>query len=226
MLRWMRLLSSQSGRYPGVTNSDKDTVTFMLERILLVDRWQPLCSAWMQAFGQIANVEVFEGDFFAHDADAMVSPANSFGIMDGGLDVAIRSALGSTIQSDVQRVILERHHGELPVGAAEVVPTSHPRWRHLVVAPTMRVPESVAHTVNAYLAFRAALLAVHRHNGNVEVSPIRSLLVPGLGTGIGAMAARRCAAQMRLAFDQVSKPARIPSYALIHELHSRLRSAT
>lgn len=198
----------------------------MPEKILLVDKWRPLCTAWSQAFGQFASVEVVEGDFFSRDADAMVSPANSFGIMDGGLDLAVRSALGPHIQGDVQRVILERHHGELPVGAAEVVPTSHSQWPHLVVAPTMRVPESVAHTVNAYLAFRAVLLAVHRHNANTDASPIRSLLVPGLGTGIGAMDARRCAAQMRLAFDQVSKPARIPSYALIHELHSKLRSST
>ena len=201
-------------------------MTFMPEKILLVDSWRPLCSAWSQAFGQHAGVEVVEGDFFARDADAMVSPANSFGIMDGGLDLAIRSALGAGIQGDVQRIILDRHHGEIPVGAAEIVPTGHPRWPHLIVAPTMRVPESVAQTVNAYLAFRAILLAVLRHNAADGAAPIRTLLVPGLGTGIGAMEARRCAAQMRLAFDQVSGPARIPSHALIHELHRKLRSAT
>lgn len=201
-------------------------MTFMPDKIVLVDKWRPLCSAWSQAFGQLAGIEVVEGDFFAHDADAMVSPANSFGIMDGGLDLAIRSALGSSIQGDVQRAILERHHGELPVGAAEILPTNHPRWPHLVVAPTMRVPESVAQTVNAYLAFRAVLLAVRRHNAGADAPPIRSLLVPGLGTGIGAMDARRCAAQMRMAFDQASKPARIPSFALIHELHAKLRSAS
>lgn len=54
---------------------------------------------------------------------------------------------------------------------------------------------------------------------------IKSLLVPGLGTGIGAMDPRRCAAQMRIAYDHVSKPARIPSFSLIHQLHQKLRSA-
>jgi hypothetical protein len=39
------------------------------------------------------------------------------------------------------------------------------------------------------------------------------------------MDARRCAAQMRMAFDQITRPARIPSFALIHETHRRLRSA-
>ncbi len=201
-------------------------MTNLLEKVVLADKWRPLCDAWSQAFGKFPNVEIIEGDFFLQDADAMVSPANSFGIMDGGLDLAIRDTLGSTIQNDVQRIILERHHGEIPVGAAEIVTTGHSRWPHLVIAPTMRVPESVAHTVNAYLAFRAVLLAVLHYNERNERAPIRSLLVPGLGTGIGAMDARRCAAQMRMAFDQVSKPARIPSYSLIHEFHLKLRTAS
>jgi O-acetyl-ADP-ribose deacetylase (regulator of RNase III) len=89
----------------------------------------------------------------------------------------------------------------------------------------MRVPESVAQTLNAYLAFRATLLAVVKHNRNSPSQRIHSIVVPGLGTGIGAMDARRCAAQMRIAMDHVFKPARIPSFSMIHEVHHRLRSA-
>jgi O-acetyl-ADP-ribose deacetylase (regulator of RNase III) len=195
------------------------------EQIVLADHSTPLARAWREVFASFENVEVHESDFFAHDADAMVSPANSFGIMDGGIDAAIRRELGATIEAQVQATIVEKHHGELPVGAAEVVPTNHGRWRFLVVAPTMRVPESVANTVNAYLSFRAALLAVARHNAAAGTAAIRRLLVPGLGTGIGAMDARRCAAQMRIAFDHARRPARIPSFALIHEVHQKLRSA-
>jgi hypothetical protein len=47
----------------------------------------------------------------------------------------------------------------------------------------------------------------------------------GLGTGIDGMDARPCAAQMRIAYDQADERPRIPSFALIHELHRRLRSA-
>ncbi|MCB9583467.1 MAG: macro domain-containing protein [Polyangiaceae bacterium] len=196
-----------------------------LPSLILADHWAPLTRAWSEAFAPFEAVHVHDGDFFALDADAMVSPANSFGIMDGGLDAAIRAELGGHVQTDVQARILERHHGELPVGAAEIVPTHHARWPFLVVAPTMRVPESVAHTLNAYLSFRAALLAVLRHNAANPAAQIRSMVVPGLGTGIGAMDARRCAAQMRIAFDHVSKPPRIPSFRMIHDLHQRLRSA-
>ncbi|MBL8947143.1 MAG: macro domain-containing protein [Myxococcales bacterium] len=194
------------------------------DRTILVDHHAPLCNAWRESFGDYDNVEVLQGDFFSRDADAMVSPANSFGIMDGGLDLAIRAELGFEIQATVQKVILERHHGEIPVGSAEIVATGHKRWPYLVVAPTMRIPESAAQTTNAFLAFRAILLAVRRFNEQSNAE-IRSVVVPGLCTGIGAMDPRRCAAQMRIAFDQIAKPARIPSYAAIHETHRVLRSA-
>ncbi|MFZ5889602.1 MAG: macro domain-containing protein [Myxococcota bacterium] len=193
-------------------------------RVLLVDLLRPLIAAWQQAFAAIPDVEIREDDFFSLDADALVSPANSFGIMDGGLDLAIRARLGGDIEQRVQQRILSEHHGELPVGSAEVIETAHERWPFLVVAPTMRVPESVANTLNAYLAFRATLLALSKHNSSSS-KPIRSVVVPGLGTGIGGIDPRRCAAQMRIAFDQLSKPARIPSYSLIHDTHHKLRSA-
>lgn len=191
-------------------------------RILLIDRAPALVAAWARAFESHDEVEVVEGDFFSRPADAMVSPANSFGIMDGGLDLAIRDTLGFEVQRAAQRVILEKHHGELPVGQAEVVETSHDTWRFLVVAPTMRVPENVARTTNAYVAFRAALFAVARFNAATEESKIESLVCPGLGTGIGAMEPERCATQMVLAFRQVFGPARIPSFAQIHQLHAAL----
>lgn len=193
-------------------------------KIVLADLWDPLTRAWSEAFANVGPVEVRHGDFFAEAADALVSPANSFGIMDGGLDAAIRAKLGAPVETAVQRRIVEDHHGELPVGAAEVLPTGHARWPFLVVAPTMRVPESIAHTLNSYLAFRAALLAVKKHNQCSPDRSIRSLVVPGLGTGIGAMDARRCAVQMRIALDHVMGPARIPSFSMIHEVHDSLRS--
>ena len=192
------------------------------EVIRLVDRWKPLTDAWSEVFSERESIRVESGDFFATAADALVSPANSFGIMDGGLDLAIRAQVGGDIQRRVQSVILERHHGELPVGVAEVVETENERWPFLVVAPTMRVPEPVSNTLNAYLAFRAALLAVRAFNQTR--TRIRSLVVPGLGTGIGAMDARRCAAQMRVAYDQAAGPGRIPSFEMIHRIHQTLRS--
>lgn len=185
-------------------------------KLLLVGRQTALVRAWRSAFGDIEDAEVIEGDYFERAADAMVSPANSFGIMDGGIDLAIRDTVGFAMQRRVQQVIVERHHGELPVGCAEIVETGHDKWPYLVVAPTMRVPENVAQSLNAYLAFRAAVLACVRHGG------IRSITCCGLATGIGGMAPTRCAVQMRMAWRHATGPARIPSFAQIHAVHEAL----
>lgn len=190
-------------------------------QIVLIDQRSSLVAAWERAFDEYDDVEVLEADFFSRPAGAMVSPANSFGIMDGGLDRAIRDRLGFGVEREVQRRILERHHGELPIGQAEVVETGHAEWPRLVVAPTMRVPENVARTLNAYLAFRAALLAVLRFN-TASATKIESLVCPGLCTGIGGMEAERCALQMRMAYRQMTGPARIPSFDQIHAVHRAL----
>ncbi len=195
------------------------------ERILLIDHGPRLVAAWSEAFGDIEGVDAIEADYFSEAADAMVSPANSFGIMDGGLDLAIRDTLGFDVQTAVQRAIVQRYHGEMPVGAAEIVETGHAQWPYLVAAPTMRVPESVAHTTNAYAAFRAILLAVRRFNAAGDAPRIRSLVCPGLGTGIGGLEPRRCAAHMRMAYRQVAGPARIPSFNAIHASHRALRQS-
>lgn len=187
-------------------------------KILLVDRNVAMVREWKSAFEDRDDVEVFADDYFAHPADAMVSPDNSFGIMDGGLDAAIRDVLGHTAEKRAQRAIIDNHHGELPVGSAIVVDTDERRWPRMIVAPTMRIPENVAKTLNAYLAFRAALLACIRVD-------IKSVVCCGLATGIGGMDYRRAAIQMRMALLQAMGPSRMPSFSHIHAAHEAMRTA-
>lgn len=194
-----------------------------LERIHLVDRDPALVAAWREVFRDHPEVVPSKDDYFSVSADAMVSPANSFGIMDGGLDAAIAAAIPG-VERRVRERIAKEHHGELPVGLAEVVPTDDARWPYLIVAPTMRIPEDVSRTTHAYVAFRAILLAVRRHAGSG--APIRTLLCCGLCTGIGAMPARRAAVQMRMAYRQVAGDGRPPPFADIHEHHRIMRTIT
>ena len=171
-------------------------------RIILCDPHLPLVEAWQAYFPSLPDVSVTCDNIFTLEADALVSPANSFGRMDGGLDAQIVEFLGEDIESEVQQLIHDRHDGELVVGLAEVVITQATQFPFLVVAPTMRVPQNVSRTVNAYLAFRAALRAVRDFNGE-HGDIIRTLLVPGLGTDNGFMPPLRAARQMRAAYDQV-----------------------
>lgn len=176
---------------------------------------EALTTAWTIAFKGVPNVTISRGDIFstkkgqvvASDpidvrADAIVSPANSFGFMDGGIDAVYAYQFGPGLQARLQALLTESHAGELPVGSAVIVPTGRAEIPWCISAPTMRLPEGVANTLNAFLAFRAALLAVIAHNRS-DASPIRTILCPGLGTGVGNMPADRCARQMRAAWDRV-----------------------
>jgi O-acetyl-ADP-ribose deacetylase (regulator of RNase III) len=193
-----------------------------LKDLFLIDRNTALVKAWQQAFSGFPEVKPIQGDYFSVSADAMVSPANSFGIMDGGLDLAIRGELGTSVQRVLQDRIQVAHHGELPVGSAEIVPTQSERWPFLIAAPTMRVPEDIAQTLNCYLAFRAVLLAIRKHNASSPSAQILSIICSGLGTGIGNVPPRKCASQMRIAYLQIGGDGVIPSFERIHDLHAQM----
>lgn len=183
--------------------------------IHLRDLGKPLVDAWSREFAGVAWVTTSCGDIFSTKsgpvgpndpvdvrADAIISPANSFGFMDGGIDAVYTHQFGEGLQLRLQQLIAAEHGGELPVGMAVIVPTMHADIPWCISAPTMRVPRDVADTVNAYLAFRAALRAALAHNERGQ-PPIKRVLCPGLGTAIGKMPAGRCARQMRVAWDHV-----------------------
>ena len=196
-----------------------------LEKLYLIDSKSELCDKWRQVFSSYPEVEVLTGDYFQQSADAIVSPANSFGIMDGGLDLAIRNELGFQVETDIQEVILNKYHGEMPIGSAEIINTNHTKWSYLIAAPTMRIPGNVAFTLNAYIAFRAILIAINSFNASKPKRSIKSLVCSGLGTGIGAMEPVKCAAQMRAAYKLIKEPARISSFTEIHKSHQSLLTA-
>ena len=194
-----------------------------LEKLYLIDSKPELCEKWRQVFSSYPEVEVLKGDYFQQSADAIVSPANSFGIMDGGLDLTIRNELSFQVETDIQEVILNKYHGEMPIGSAEIINTNHDKWSYMIAAPTMRIPENVAFTLNAYIAFRAILIAINSFNESKPKRPIKSLVCSGLGTGIGSMEPTKCAAQMRAAYKLLKEPARISSFPEIHKSHKILR---
>jgi O-acetyl-ADP-ribose deacetylase (regulator of RNase III) len=174
----------------------------MLDVMLyLRDRSPDVVAAWRQHFEGVRNVDTSQGDIFAADAppaDAIVSPANSFGYMDGGIDAVYRQRFGPEVVVRLQTVIKAAWDGELPVGCAAIVETGDAAIPYLVSAPTMRVPMDVSETVNGYLAFRAALIAVREANRR-RPGMIRSVLCPGLCTFYGHMSPDKSARQMRFA---------------------------
>ena len=159
-------------------------------------------SAWKQAFADIDTVQVSAGDIFDAPASAIVSPANSFGFMDGGIDLAYSLRFGWQLQQRLQAKLRAEYDGELPVGMAVVLETHDADYPYLISAPTMRVPMDVSNTLNAYLAFRATLIAVRDFNMR-HPGAIQSVLCPGLGTATGRVDPEVCARQMFAAYMQI-----------------------
>jgi len=176
-------------------------------KILLVDFQQPLIDAWQQAFKNIEDVTVMCHSIFEVPAEAIVSPANSFGYMDGGLDLRISQFFGWHVQERLQALIRSKHHGELLVGQAEIVETDSKPIPYVISAPTMRVPMILGReTINIYLAMRAILLLLKYgtlEDGTEINDVVETVAIPGMGTGVGRVPPDICAKQMKIAFQEV-----------------------
>jgi len=194
-------------------------------QILLRDKNINLVNAWTREFNGYPNVKISCGDIFELKADAIISPANSFGFMDGGIDLVYSLYFGWDLQEALQNKIRNLFYGELPVGLATIVETRNSNIKYLISCPTMRVPEDVSNTVNAYLAFRAGLIEAINFNKN-SGDKITSILCPGLGTLSGMMPETNCAKQMKYAYDLVfSGKGYFPNdLSAAYDLHIKLKA--
>jgi O-acetyl-ADP-ribose deacetylase (regulator of RNase III) len=184
-----------------------------MQKLILVDPNDEMVIAWRAYFDGLPNVEIVKGYFEAQpDFDCMVSAANSFGIMDGGVDAAITSFFGLQLMHHVQERIKDEFLGEQSVGTSIIVETKHKKHPFLAHTPTMRFPMSIAHTDNVYLAMWAMLLAIRQHNLKNE-RKINIVLCPGLGSGYGRMPFLESARQMALAYkNYLNPPEQITSF--------------
>ena len=201
-----------------VTEKTKDKLN-----LILVDPKRPLCDAFEERFSSFLNVKVVVGKFEDLPAfDCMVSPANSFGLMDGGVDTAIIRFFGNQLQERVQNRIIKDFLGEQPVGTSIIVETHHPKHPFLAHSPTMRAPMEISRTDNVYLAMWAMLLAIRQHNLNSE-KKIQTIACPGLGTATGKMPYKQAARQMALAYEHFLNPPTHIDWRLADKRQSLIR---
>lgn len=176
-----------------------------LPRIILFDRNADMVRHWKSCFSEFPEVTVQQcndvGEL-VEKATVIVSPANSLGVMAGGIDGRYIQLFGKALEQRVRRKIAKDHWGELHVGQACLVPIN--KRQQLLCAPTMRVSSDVSNTLNAYLAFRAVLQCCLE---NKIKGPV---LCPGFCTAVGGMPERRAASQMAAAYASVMKKRKEP----------------
>ncbi len=174
-------------------------------KLILVDRQPQVVQAWRTEFQDLEQqglVKTALDVFQSHSADMIVSPANSFGFMDGGIDYHYSLLFGWDLQDRVQHSIRSSHQGELLVGQAFCLATNHKQFPWIIIAPTMRLPMKIMDPADVFLATRAALREAQFLQ---SFNPERQIhvLFPGMGTGAGALDPELCALHMRKAYDAV-----------------------
>ena len=122
--------------------------------------------AWREAFVDFPALhplcEILTGNITELAVDAVVSPANSFGFMDGGIDLHYSTVFGWHVQERLQAFIKTMAVQELPVGEAVAVETGHGRIKYVIAAPTMRTPCVLHDADPVYLAARAATVGASK----------------------------------------------------------------
>ena len=106
-------------------------------QLWLVDINHDVVAAWRGAFKLHPEVQIVEGDILTLAENTIVSPANSYGFMDGGIDRAYTDYFGLRAQTELQDSIARREEGYLPVGASLLVRTGNERVPFMICAPTM-----------------------------------------------------------------------------------------
>lgn len=146
-------------------------------RLTIRDLNPAVCSAFKPFEHLIPDFRIENADIFTGEGGALVSPANSFGFMDGGID-AVYLKRWLHIEDRVKQAIASQcPFSELLVGQALSVVTGDHAYPLLIVAPTMRIPRPTNYEC-VYLAARAAFACAGREN-------VEHLVMPGLGTWSG-----------------------------------------
>jgi O-acetyl-ADP-ribose deacetylase (regulator of RNase III) len=168
-------------------------MTAPLLKVALTDVNTKVVQAWQSAFADNPEVEISRGSLLDQRVDAWVSPTNSQGRMDGGVDAVIKRHLGAGIQLRVQRAIRDNFGGALPIGRAVGVPSGAANPPFLLSTPTMtQSVQNVRETLNVALACAAAFQAIHLQNAR-QPGSITSVALVGMGAATGKVPPQVCA---------------------------------
>lgn len=172
-------------------------------QVVLVDINKKMVEAWRETFEENPEVKIVQGSMLDQQVGAWVTPTNSGGRMDGGLDLVIKNKLGQQVQTNVQSAIKSEFGGSLPVGHATCVPakssTGYPSY--LISTPTMHASsEDISDKLNTALACAAAFQKVYEINQE-QPGTIVSVALPGLGANTGRVQVEICADLMWTAYN-------------------------
>ena len=120
------------------------------------------------------QIQIIHGSILQTDADGIVNAANSLGLMGGGVAGVIKRAAGPEVEEEARR------HAPIPVGHAVATSGGRTRFKMIVHAPTMARPAMRIDAAQVAMATQAAL-------AESDARGLRSIAIPGMGTGVGSV---------------------------------------
>lgn len=156
----------------------------------LKNAWDAAVAKFFHVFQEAGHVvETTRGDITKLAVTAVVSPANSYGFMRGGVDLAYALRFGPSLEENVRKAIAASPQKLLSVGEALCIDTGDENIPYLISAPTMVRPMRLADAQPIVAASRAATLCALRNGYD-------SVAFPGMGTGTGGAASGEAARAM------------------------------
>lgn len=171
-------------------------------KIYLLSVDSAMTREWKRYFHGCPDVTVVNMAFHTfmgqYEVEGIATPGNSYGLMDGGYDVAVIDYFGLGLEMEVRRRIKKEWDGEQVVGTSLLVdiPGSQKKLLH---TPSMRVPCPIKDPMVAYHCMRSTLLLAKRRK-------LKSVVIPAFGGSCGQLRPKTIAELMKEAYDQINNP--------------------
>lgn len=168
-------------------------------KIYLLSDNSKITEQWSSAFKDCEEIEIVNDNFNhfmnTHDVECVVSPANSFGDMSGGYDLAIIDYFGKKLEEKVQEYINNNYYREQPVGSSFIIDIPNTS-KKLIHTPTMRKPSLIIDDFVIYQCFRSAMMVAMENS-------IKSIVLPAFGGSCGGVKPYTVAWRMKGAYIQI-----------------------
>lgn len=189
-------------------------------RITLLDKNESIVFWWRQLFEKEmkemkVNVAFEKFDTFMqfniNNVDAVVSPANSFGLMDGGYDKAIIEYFGNELMEKVQEKIISKCHGEQVIGTSISLEIPNFKGKYLIHSPTMRWPERILDPRVIIDCTRTAILEAKRLG-------VEHVVIPAFGGLTGKIEPEVIAKCMHCGYERAMDPNMTISWDFVNSI--------
>jgi O-acetyl-ADP-ribose deacetylase (regulator of RNase III) len=175
-------------------------------KIEFVDRNVEVIQAYANFFSKKINVKLKIDDILKQESGALVSPANCYGNMDGGIDKAYNTYFSKMdLESEIMHYIDNFHGGKLEIGSAQIIPTNDDKFKYVIFSPTVERPGEVAKPENIEKLMYSVIKEVTNYNkkfSHKNKLEIDKLLIPGLGTGYGNLEPRISAEYAKKGYEK------------------------